>query len=225
MGSKVTFDSVGKLMIIESGVTAIDVKTDLYSDAKEDWLSDATLNKFKFPFRVVGGDETEPPEYISPYFFLQYGWKVRPQEANHLLIIDGILLVAGGGDPFVSTLGNYNVRTKFVVPLQATTVTTGSGVTEQDKLDIADKVLVSGVALEDTAQSLLENQLRDLGLNKENQYIDQTVFDGCKMLSARLRSYSNSSSVGTDNDVIATYQVNASFEGENLVSYKVVRVS
>lgn len=225
MGTKVTFDSIDKLMIIEDGITAIDVKTDLYSDAKEDWLSNSTLNKFKFPFRVVGGDETETDRYISPYFFLQYGWKVRPQEADHLLIIEGILLVVGGGDPFVNTLGSYNVRTKFIVPLQATTVTTGSGITEQDKLDIADKVLVSGVALEATAQTLLENQLRDLGLNKENQYIDQTVFDGRKMLSARLRSYSNPSSVGTDSDVIATYQVTATFVGENLEAYKVIKVS
>ena len=75
-----------------------------------------------------------------------------------------------------------------------------------------------------TIQNLLEIQLRDLGLCKENQCIDQTVFDGRKMLSARLRTYSNPSSVGTDNNVIATYQVNASFVGDNLATCKVVRI-
>lgn len=124
-------------MIINDSETAIDVKVDLYSDAKENWLVSGSLNKFKFPFRVVGGDETEPSKYISPYFFLKYGWQVRPYEGTHILTITGILLVDGGGDPFVSTIGDYNVRTKFVIPIDAVTIATGgSALTseEHDKL-------------------------------------------------------------------------------------------
>ena len=141
MADKATFDPVNKLIILKPGVTAIDVEIDLYSDAKEEWLADEELNKYKFPFRVVGGDTTEGEQAIAGYFYLKYGWRVRPQEANHLLTITGILLVDGGGDPFVNTLGNYNVRIKYVIPLQAVKVITGSGITEQDKQDIADRVL------------------------------------------------------------------------------------
>lgn len=140
MADKATFDPINKLIILKPGVVAVDVAIDLYSDAKEEWLGDQGLNKYKFPFRVVGGDITEGDQAIAGYFYLRHGWRVRPQEANHLLTVNGILLVDGGGDPFVNTLGDYNVRIKYVVPLQAVKITAGSGVTEQDKLDIANMV-------------------------------------------------------------------------------------
>lgn len=140
MADKATFDPISKLIILKPGVVAVDVGIDLYSDAKEEWLADSGLHKYKFPFRVVGGDTTEGEQAIPGYFYLRYGWRVRPQEANHLLVLSGILLVEGSGDPFVNTLGDYNVRVKYVLPLQAITVTAGSGVTEQDKLDIANMV-------------------------------------------------------------------------------------
>ena len=51
---------------------------------------------------------------------------------------------------------------------------------------------------------------RILGLVHENTCIDQTVFDGYgNLISARVRLYSNPSSVGTDNDVIYTYNITA----------------
>ena len=37
------------------GEVLLDVQIDLYSDMKEDWLSNSVLNKLKFPLRPVGG--------------------------------------------------------------------------------------------------------------------------------------------------------------------------
>jgi hypothetical protein len=67
---------------------------------------------------------------------------------------------------------------------------------------------------------------RILGLIQENQYIDTTVFDvDDHMTSARLRTYSVSGSVGTDNDVLATYTVTATYDASgNMVTFKVVKV-
>jgi hypothetical protein len=60
--------------------------------------------------------------------FLTNGWRIRPQEANHTLNVnDGVLVVAGGGDPFVNTLGGYVVRINYSQPVQAITVSTGGG--------------------------------------------------------------------------------------------------
>ena len=52
---------------------------------------------------------------------------------------------------------------------------------------------------------------RVLGLMHENIFIDQTVYDEHgNMSSARVRIYSNSSSVGSANDVIGTYTITSS---------------
>jgi len=61
---------------------------------------------------------------------------------------------------------------------------------------------------------------RILGLVHQNIYIDTTKFDReGNMYSARLRIYSNSSSVGTVNDVLATYQITAETTGIGTFSY------
>ena len=53
-----------------------------------------------------------------------------------------------------------------------------------------------------------------LGLVHQNIYIDQTQFDrDGNLYEARLRIYSVSSSVGTSNDVLATYQISAETNG------------
>ena len=69
--------------------------------------------------------------------------------------------------------------------------------------------------------------LRALGLMQENQYLDQTVYtnyQGIKLLtSGRIRSYSSASSVGTDNDIIAIYNITTTWNGDEMTSYKVVK--
>ena len=82
----------------------------------------------------------------------------------------------------------------------------------------------------------LNNSFRDikdrvdrvLGLVQENYYIDQTEYieyNGSKLMSSgRMRTYSNADSVGTDNNIVATYQINTSWSGDEMISYKVTKV-
>lgn len=44
------------------------------------------------------------------------------------------------------------------------------------------------------------------------------------MASGRVRIYSNASSVGTDNNVTATYWVVSMWSGDELTSYKVTKI-
>src|SRR3972149_5043156 len=122
MAAKFTYDTTDKLFILNTGVTSLDVKIDLYSDAKEDWLSNPSLTKFKFPIESVGGQSIGGGKSISPYYILKYGWKIRPQEANHQLSITGNVITDDDSDPFVNTVGSFNVRTKFVVSSDSLTV-------------------------------------------------------------------------------------------------------
>lgn len=87
----VTFNAVNKLITVTTapvnGFVTVDVKADLYSAAKDDWLSDATLNRFTFPFTSDGGGNT------APTFFLRndLGWRIYPYDQDHELILTGNL--------------------------------------------------------------------------------------------------------------------------------------
>lgn len=104
-----------RIIQINNGVTQVD-SSDLYSRWK-DW---AIVNpQWLGAFRVVGGDPTIGSNRISPYYFLINGWRLKPSEANQTLQISGILLVDGGGDPYLSTDGTFNVRIVATIPLEA----------------------------------------------------------------------------------------------------------
>jgi len=68
---------------------------------------------------------------------------------------------------------------------------------------------------------------RTIGLMQENYYLDNTTYvtySGIKLLTAgRIRLYSDPASVGTANDVIATYDITAGWTGDELDTYQVVR--
>jgi len=113
------------------GVLTLDVQVDIYSDMKEDWKTNAALNKLKFPLlEPVGGNITKPPDKISPFYFFKYGWTIRPYEADHTLYLqNAYLLVDGGGDPWRTTLGAYTVNVRDTVPADAFAIAAGGGAT------------------------------------------------------------------------------------------------
>lgn len=123
-----TFDGPNSLIILGSGTTALNV-VDLYSRWK-DWAALSDNAKYLPAFAPVGGEPINVTDgtSIPLYAFLDNGWRVRPQEASHVLNVSGgVLLVAGGGDPFVATLGSYVVRINYQQPVQAIAVSTGGG--------------------------------------------------------------------------------------------------
>ena len=122
MAVKVTYDTTNKLIICKAGITSLSVRIDIYSDAKEDWLSTPSLNKYRFPMKVIGGMDTAPGEVAPFYCYLYNGWRLRPDEANHTLkFTDGALLVYEDTtiDPVIDTEGYFNVRVINYVPVQA----------------------------------------------------------------------------------------------------------
>lgn len=138
MAAKLTYDTNNKLFILNNGVTALDVVVDLYSDAKEDWLSDTLLNKFRFPLVAIGGQAIGGGQVISPYIMLRYGWKIRPHEADHTLTVAGNLITNDESTPFASVLGDYQVTIKSIV--SANSLTAGVAISAADIANIADGV-------------------------------------------------------------------------------------
>jgi hypothetical protein len=121
----ISFDGPTKTMTLSTGTTSLNV-LDLWS-RWVDWFLTSDNSKYLPAFQQVGGDDidTVAGTSIPIYAFLMNGWKLKPQEANHTLSVSGgILLVNGGGDPFVNTSGAYTVRINYQQPVQAITVST-----------------------------------------------------------------------------------------------------
>ena len=139
--AKVSFDGVNKLIIVNTNETALSVREDLYSDWKE-WAASSDNLKFLPAFRAVGGDEISTGIYVGDYYFLMNGWKIRPYEGNHILLITGNLYVDGGGTPFVSTIGNYNVLISVTTSSKTEKVVLegAGGIPQSDKDDIIEGV-------------------------------------------------------------------------------------
>ena len=144
MAAKMTYDTTNRIFLLKNGVVDFDVVVDLYSDAKEDWLTDSLLNKFKFPLLAIGGQAIGGGRVISPYIMLRYGWKVRPQEANHTLTVAGNLITDDESSPFTPVLGNYQVIIKSIVSSNSLTAS-GTALSPTDLQNI-----ISGVWDEET---------------------------------------------------------------------------
>jgi len=122
-----SFDGVNRIISI-STQNIMSVR-DVYS-RWADWMTISDNAKYLPAFNTSGGEsiDIDAGTSIPIYAFLQNNWKIKPQESNHTLqVTDGVLIVPGGGDPFLDTDGNYIVRINYQQPVQAITISTGSG--------------------------------------------------------------------------------------------------
>jgi hypothetical protein len=119
----IIFDPSTQRIILDSAVVTA---TTIYS-RWADWIATSDNSKYLPAFRTAGGDDLGGGLSIPPYYFLLNGWRVRPQETNHDLDLQGNLFVEGGGNPFVKTLGNFQVNVRSTVPVQAQGIATGGG--------------------------------------------------------------------------------------------------
>ena len=119
----IAFDPVAKRIVLDStSVTASEIWSRWI-----DWVTLSDNAKHLPAMTQVGGDDLGGGLSIPIYIFLENGWRVRPMESNHSLVITGNLFVQGGGVPVVQTLGQFNVSTQYTVPVQAQGISTSGG--------------------------------------------------------------------------------------------------
>lgn len=76
LGDKVTFDAVNRLILVNPGVTSIDIKQDVYSAWKR-WKRAELSNAAVEPaMRTVGGDPTTNAQRLGDTYFLINNWKL-----------------------------------------------------------------------------------------------------------------------------------------------------
>lgn len=114
MAAKVSFDPATKTIQVTevpSGTpptVTLNVKVDLYSDAKEDWLATPSLQKMRFPIQPLGGDPV-PIGVLGDSYIMLAGWHLHPHESDHEFIIEGNLFPEVGYELVADTLGAYRV--------------------------------------------------------------------------------------------------------------------
>lgn len=161
-----TFDGDNKRIILGVGTT-LDVR-DLYSRWK-DWIATSDNSKYAQAFSVVGGDPVDAGAgiYITSYFFLTNGWRIRPNEASYSLTVsNGVLLTEEGVDPFVATLGTYQVLIRYSQPIKSETIATGgAGATITPAEVWQDHDVESGLTPEQTLRLILSAVSGKLTIN------------------------------------------------------------
>lgn len=152
-----TFDGDTLIVTFPASQAEVGAEGELYS-AWKNWFKTGTNAKYAPAFDTVGGDPTTASGVVSPFFFLRndLGWRIRPAEEDANVTIVGNLY---GRDPalpiLAPTQGSYTVLVTIERDASSVVETAGSGVTEQDKLDIADAVWIETLEGPRTAKELL----------------------------------------------------------------------
>lgn len=157
------FNGLTKIITLTPGTNTLSVK-DVYSRWK-DWAKQTDNTKFLKAFDSIGGEDidTGSGTKIPPYVFLKNGWRIKPQEADHTLnVIIGILLVEGGGDPFINTSGNFVVRINYQQPVQAITIATGGSGGSISLQDIRDALLLPASIGASVQQGSIDQKLKQI---------------------------------------------------------------
>ena len=139
-----TWDGPNRLITLNDNITQIDAAA-LYSEWKL-WCLNYDGTKYPQFFSVLGGDPLPGGRYLGTTFFLE-NTKIRPYEGNHTLVLSGNLYDRSGGDPFVNTIGNYNVRIMLSVSnlVDTVNVSGGGGASASDIWNYSSRTLTTAI--------------------------------------------------------------------------------
>lgn len=150
----VTIDGPNKLIILDTG-TAWNFHDDIYVPLCN-WAAGSGNMQYVLPCQGSGKISLGTAVYTDAIYKLLSGWKIKPSgyAAGAQVSVAGTLVTDDGSARTVApTTGSAPVWV-FQVATDATIVATGSGVTTQDKVDIAALVDANGYLKEDNFLAL-----------------------------------------------------------------------
>jgi hypothetical protein len=108
---KVTFDGPNKLILVNEGVTELDVRVDLYSAWKEWMLGHDGIVPARYleSMENIGGQPLPGGRVVGSTFFLVNGWRIKPYWGTYRLTVDGNIYTTEGDSPYVAAdvVGNF----------------------------------------------------------------------------------------------------------------------
>lgn len=119
----VTFNSTTDLITMDALATTLDVKG-MYKEWVAWALTGNNLGQSQAMYSVGGNDiDTTAGSTIPVYVYLINGWQIKPDDADHKLVVsNGVVLTEDGSDPFTTSTG-YTVKICFQQPVNAIGVT------------------------------------------------------------------------------------------------------
>lgn len=139
---KVTFDGANRIILVNDGVTELDIKKDVYSDWKE-WAAAIPDNAVWLPaIRTVGGDPTVSGQRAGDIYFLINGWKLHIDLTK--VRVTGILF----SDNFDSAYYDYTGTIQYpaqVASLVTTTETSTGGSSAADVWSYSSRTLTQSL--------------------------------------------------------------------------------
>lgn len=141
--SKVTFDGLNKLILVNYGETELDFRTDVYSNWKE-WIKDPYRNNagYEPAISVTGGDPLPGNRKLGTTFFLENGWRMRTWEGNHEITLTGNVFTREGDALFVPTVDPWTITVNLNTSTLVETIETGAilGVDTVTQVDDIHKI-------------------------------------------------------------------------------------
>lgn len=184
MGVKITFDAANREFVVVgppvNGVIEIDLRIDLYSDGKEDWVDDITypeLGGMQFPVDPIGGNQFGTLELGISYLILN-GWHFKPYEADHTMRIIGNIGTESEWELVQDTVGAFRVRVENEV---SALVETTEATIPQGLQDDISSIETSITAIEADIVTLLAG----MNLTSEQQVAEHTTDPGTGTLILR----------------------------------------
>jgi hypothetical protein len=207
--SKVTFDGLTKIINVNTGVTDIDVKMDIYLEWKK-WVSDGDNSKWLAAFRAFGGDPTSINQNAPSYFFLINNWQVKVENLN--LNINNNLYSDNYNIPYIN-IGSTILSKNSDIPSIESVNNSLTGITE---------------SLIDVNNSLLDISLDIkyiLGLSQQNYRLSNHVYDSSSRLtSVTIKIFYNKNDCDNNFNEFASYLMTASYDFNGLlIDYKVTK--
>ena len=106
---KVHFDGPNKWIVINNGVTELDVREDVYSAWKE-WLEVRDNAKYDQAITAIGGEPITATQSVGITYFLENGWRIKMWEGNFNLTVNGNLYTREPGEsPYLPPEGDYAI--------------------------------------------------------------------------------------------------------------------
>jgi hypothetical protein len=96
-----TFNGPDKTITIDSLVSVVSVKNDIYSEWKE-WIRLSDNSKYLPAMRAIGGDPIGGGKFAGDMYFLQNGWTII---VDHVITVNGILYHDDNIEPFTLVAG------------------------------------------------------------------------------------------------------------------------
>lgn len=162
---KVTFDGVNRLIIVNDGVTQLDVQRDIYSAWKE-WVLVETNARYLKAINTVGGDPTVAGQRLDVTYFLINGWKIKPYPGSYTLNIIGNIFDVDGGEIKVpadvtDSPNNITINTNTSVIVRQVNpqiTVEGSGLTDEEAQTLSN--IETSIAAQSSSLSTILYELQ-----------------------------------------------------------------